>query len=177
MWEIVDSTERKLDKLFPESPELYKVKKTFLNILGYIHKQDWMGACHATTAVMYVMLNEQGYEVEACIGEVFKAPIIIDAAISNTLIQGLKFPPVFLSTDLVTEHETEFEYGCKTGPSIDPTADDISSMTIGTYMDNFPGHPQGLWGTAKELSKKQTLRFNVAKAKAKYGESKWVIKN
>ena len=140
-----------LDKLFPNSPELYKLRKTYLNVLEYIHNQDWMGACHATTSILYVLLKEQGYEVKACMGEVSKPPIIfdhswieyngkiVDAAISNTLIQGLKFPPVFLNTDLVSESETEFEYGCASGGGIDHTARAISEMTIGTYMDSFPG--------------------------------------
>ncbi len=183
------NAEYKLDKLFSGSPELYKIKKTFLNVLGYIHNQDWMGACHATTAILYVLLKEQEYEVNACIGEVSNPPIIfdhswieyegkiIDASISNTLIQWLKFPPVFLSIDLVSEKETEFEYGCSSGGGIDPTADAISRMTIGAYMDNFPGHPQGLWGIAKQLAKKQSLHFNIAKAKSKYGEGEWAIKS
>ncbi len=183
------NTKYKLDKLFPESPELYKLKKTYLNVFGYIHQQDWMGACHASTAILYILLKEQGYEVEACIGEVSKLPIIfdhswieyegkvIDASISNTLIKGLKFPPVFLSIDLVSESKTDFEYGCNSSGGIDPTAGAISKMTIGMYMDDFPDHPQGLWGIAKRLAKIQSLRFNVAKVKNKYGESNWVIKS
>jgi len=184
----MNDTKRKLAKLFPDSPEIYKTKKTFLNVLNYIEDQGWMGACHASTAIMYILLKEQGCEVQPCIGEVFKPSIIfdhswieydgkvIDAAISNTLIQ-LNFPPVFLNIDMMTEKKTEFEYGCSSGGGMDILAADISKMTIGSYMDSFLGHPQGLWGIAKELAKKQSLMLNVEKAKSRYGGSEWVIKS
>ena len=146
-----------MDVLFPDSPETYKLKNTFITVLKFIHDQDWMGACHASTAILYVLLKEQKYNVTACIGEVGKPPIVfdhswieyndkvIDAAVSNTLIQGLSFPPIFLGYDLKSSKETEFEYGLSRGNGIDPQAMAISNMTIGAYMDAFPGHPKGLW--------------------------------
>jgi len=137
---------------------------------------------------MYALLKEQECDVSAWIGKVGKSTIvfdhswieydgkIIDAAISNTLVQGLGFPPVFLDYDLKSSEKTEFEYGFSNGNGIDPQAIEISNMTIGAYMDAFPGHSRGLWGIAKEIAKMQSLRFNVDAAKKKWGGSTWLIK-
>ncbi|WP_223789405.1 hypothetical protein [Marinicella meishanensis] len=182
------SQSSKLNKLFDNSTGLYKFKKTFKNTLDYIHEENWSGACHATTAILYVLLKEQGYDVIPCIGEVSNHPIIfdhswieyddkvVDVAISNTLIENLNFPPVFLNIDLESELNTKSIYGYS-GNGIDHTAYAISMMPIGEYMDNFSGHPHGLWGIAKMLAKKQSIRLNVSKSRVKYGGDRWVIRN
>ena len=87
------------DQQFPDTPDSYKIKKTFFSVLKYIHKNNWTGACHATSSIMFLLLKEQGIDVNLYIGEVARESIIfdhswleldgkpIDAAISNTLIQ------------------------------------------------------------------------------------------
>jgi hypothetical protein len=37
------------DQQFPDTPDSYKIKKTFFGVLKYIHKNNWTGACHATS--------------------------------------------------------------------------------------------------------------------------------
>lgn len=177
------------DRLIPDLPKTYKLKRTFFNILRYIHAQDWQGACHATSAIMFVLLREQGYEAFACLGEVSKNPIIfdhswveidgkvIDAAVSNTLIRGVNFPPVLLGFDLQSGLESELDYGTTEGGGIDQQASMIASMPIGQYMDGFPGHPDGLWGIAKEVAKAQSVKFNIKTAKNKWGTSQWIVKS
>ena len=67
-----------------------------------------MGACHASSAILFILLREQGYEAVPCIGEVSKQPIvfdhswieingnIIDAATSNSLIPEINLSPILL---------------------------------------------------------------------------------
>jgi hypothetical protein len=91
------------DRLYPDSPETYRLKKTFFNVLAYIDENDWQGACHATTAILFVLLREQGIAATPYVGEVSKAPIVFDhswievdsevcdAAVMNSLVRGVHF--------------------------------------------------------------------------------------
>lgn len=40
---------RVANRLFLDSHETYELKKTFFNVLRYIHDEDWIGACHASS--------------------------------------------------------------------------------------------------------------------------------
>ncbi len=185
----MNSLTQRVNKIFPDTPENYRLKNTFFNVLSYIQKNDWSGACHASSAILFILLKEQGFEVDACIGEVSELPIffdhswveinsqVIDAAISNTLVQGVNFPPVLLNYDLSSLDESTLNYGISNGSGLDAQAIMISQMSIGAYMDNFPGHPKGLWGVAKEIAKKQSLKLNIEAAKKKWGHCNWVVKS
>lgn len=177
------------DKNFPDASETYKLKKTFFYILKYIHQNDWTGACHATSAVMYILLKEQGIDVSLYIGEVARDGIIfdhswieysgqpIDAAISNTLIQGIAFSPVFCGIELESGNPTESKYAYQSGQGLGPEMLFYSSNTLGGYLDRFPGHPKGLWGIASILAKELGVKFNIGKAKRKYFNEHWLHKN
>lgn len=177
------------DRLYPDSPDTYRLKKTFFNVLAYIHENDWQGACHATTAILFVLLREQGVAAIPCVGEVSKAPIVFDhswievgsevcdAAVMNTLVEGVHFPPVFMGTDLRTGKETELQYGSEIGRGLDPQAAVIAQMPIGQYMQGFPGQRDGLWDIAKQLAKRQALKFTVPSAKRKWGEASWEVRS
>jgi hypothetical protein len=176
------------DKSFPDSQETYKLKKTFFCVLKYLHKHDWTGACHATSSVMYILLKEQGVDVKLYIGEVSREGIVfdhswieyggqpIDAAIGNTLIQGIRFSPVFCGVELETGESTKSNYSFKSGQGLGPEMAFYSSNTLGFYMDGFPRHPQGLWGIAAVLAKELGVRFNVGKVKSKYADENWLQK-
>ncbi|MDO8908255.1 MAG: hypothetical protein Q7W55_07120 [Pseudohongiella sp.] len=177
------------NSLYPDSPETYRLKKTYFNVLSYIHENDWQGACHATTAILYVLLREQGLEAVPCLGEVSQGPIVfdhswieidskvLDAAVSKSLIQGISFPPVFLDSNLLTGDRSDLIYGSDIGRGLDAQAQAIADMPIGLYMDGFPGHPEGLWGIAKLLGKRQGLKLSLVLAKSKWGKSNWVVRS
>ena len=86
------------DRQCPDSLETSLLKKKFFNLLAYIQENDWAGACHATTAIMFVLLHEQGIPSAPCIVVVSKDHIVFDhswievnskicdAAVTNTLI-------------------------------------------------------------------------------------------
>ena len=177
------------DKQFPDTPEFYKIKKTFFGVLKYIHKNDWTGACHATSSIMYLLLKEQGVDVNLYIGEVVRGSIIfdhswleldgkpIDAAISNTLIQGIRFSPVYCGVELETGTPTEFNYSFQSGGGLGPEMEFYSSNTLGFYLDGFPRHPKGLWGIASIIAKELGIKFNIGKAKQKYSDEQWQQKS
>ena len=166
--------QKNADRLYPDSQETYRLKKTFFNVLAYIQENDWQGACHASTAVMFVLLKEQGIEATPFIGEVSKVPIVfdhswievdakvIDAAILNTLVQGVNYPPVLLGNDLYTGEKTELLYGTDKGRGLDVQAEFIAKMPIGQYMEGFTGHPEGLWGISKLLVQCTNIVLKIA---------------
>ncbi|SMF66891.1 Transglutaminase-like superfamily protein [Alteromonadaceae bacterium Bs31] len=177
------------DKKFPDAPVTYKLKRTFFCVLKYIHKNDWTGACHATSAVMYMLLKEQDIDVRLYIGEVARGNIIfdhswveydgqpIDAAISNTLTQGIMFSPVFCGIELETGNPTESNYAFQSGQGLGPEMLFYSSNTLGFYLDGFPRHSKGLWGIASILAKELGVKFNIGKAKEKYSDEHWLQKS
>lgn len=181
----IDRFKSVADKKLPDTFELYKVKKIFFGTLKYIHKNDWIGACHATSAVMYLILKEQGIDVDLYIGEVSRGNIIfdhswleynslpIDAAISNTLIHNIKLPPVLCGVELDTGTLTESTYSFQSGEGLGQEMMFYSANTLGFYLDGFPKHPKGLWGIASVLARGLNLRFSINKAKEKYSEDQW----
>ncbi len=94
------------DRLYPDSPETNQLKKTFFNMLVYIQENDWQGACHAATAILFVLLREQRIEAVPCVGEVSKA---------QNLHRG---------------KETELHYGSDIGRGLYPQALKIAQMPM-----------------------------------------------
>ena len=86
------------------------------NLLRYMKEKNWIGACHATSAALYVALTEAGYSVDLCVGEVeFSRFVfdhswieldnkIIDLAVSMTLMGGgmSVSEPIVLDTNIAT---------------------------------------------------------------------------
>jgi hypothetical protein len=177
------------DKNFPDTPDSYKIKKTFFCVLKYIHKNDWTGACHATSSVMYLLLRNQGVDVSLYIGEVSRGSIIfdhswlefggepIDAAISKPLIQGIAFSPVYCGIELETGTPTESNYSFQSLEGLGQEMEFYSSNTLGFYLDGFPLHNKGLWGIAAILAKELGIKFNIGKAKKKYSDERWLQKS
>ena len=179
----------KADKLFPDNPEMYKVKKTFFTVLNYIQKNDWNGACHASSSVMYLLLKEQGVNAKLYLGEVKREGMTfdhswlevdgqpLDAAISNTQIKGIQFPAVFFGVELETEESTKSNYSFRSGSGLEPEMAFYNNNTLGFYLDGFPNHPKGLWGIASILAKEMGIKFNIGKAKKKYSNEQWLHKS
>jgi len=176
------------DKYLSDTQETYKLKKSFFSVLEYIYKNEWSGACHATTSILYILLREQGINVNRFVGEVTRENIIfdhswleldgsvIDAAISNTLIQGISFSPVLLGIELDTGEQSRSNYNYAAGGGIDSEIAPFLSQPFKVYMDGYPGHAKGLWGIAKDIGKKVNIRLNTEILRNKYGDESWCYK-
>lgn len=168
------------------SPKIdYKVRETFFAILRFIHMNDWQGACHASSALLYILLREQKYNADLFIGEAGVNSVafdhswieidgkVYDAAISNTLIKEIRIAPVMANIDLSTGNKCEITYGINSSQGYDSHAQAISKVPFSYYMDNFPEHPKGLWGLAKDMGKGIGVSINLGKVKTKYGNTIW----
>lgn len=175
------------DKVLPEHD--FKIKRTFFEVLRYIHKMNWQGACHATSAILYVLLREQNYESNLYIGEAGYASMafdhswieidnkIYDAAVSITLIDDFDLSPVMADIDLSTGQRTRIKYGIHSGYGNDVFAKKIKQIPFGDYMANFPEYPKGLWGLVKEIGNRIGLNISISKIKKEYSNTTWLEKS
>ncbi len=160
------------EQLRAKNPTGFWICKAFSALLGYIHKEDWQGACHASCTVLYALLSVKGISAEICLGEVSHGPAffdhswieiddeIYDVAISNSL-SDLNFPPVFSGIDLSSGSKPLVSYGTPSGKGYDADARRIRNISVLDYMSGFPDHPQGLFGIAKLIGKKAGIQVSV----------------
>jgi hypothetical protein len=164
----------------------YKICTAYCAILDFIHQQAWRGACHASSAVFYVLLREQGVDGVLCRGTVENNGILFnhswvevearvyDAAVSNTLSREFDSPPVFGGIDLATAQATDLVHGVQSGQEPDEITVFVRDKGFNAYMDAFPHHNHGLWGVAKDVGKRIGIRLNVGKIRARYSDAGWI---
>lgn len=159
------------------------VGNVLCNLMNYMRKEQWIGACHATTAVMFVALSELGYDPIPCIGEVKDNKIgyfdhswlkldgkIIDLACSMTLLQGRAVnAPVILDVDIYSGQPCAMEYGvyyC----GLDNTARHIANISLSEYMDGYPRSMNGLWDVVNTVFVK---KLDISTLRSKYQNTQW----
>lgn len=163
------------------------IHKTFFEVVNFIEKEGWGGACHATSSVLHILLKEQGIDNELYIGEVkvpTKAPYdhswveinekFYDVSLFKPLnIVGKTYPPVFNGFDLNLKQNTEVEYGIETGFGYNEDASDIKNVSFNTYMLGFQAFPNGLYGLAVMLGEKLNLSLSATQLINKYSQTQW----
>jgi len=156
--------------------------QVFEVMLKAVWEEPFPGACHDTSAVMYVMLTELGQSAELCIGQV-KTPSgryldhswievdrkVIDAAISLPQIGGvLCSSPIFASIDLGSNDQMEHDYAFDDGKGFT----DNALATYGVSLDEFtrlPGGSEHLWQIAANLMNEIGTAVDPADLAIKYG--------
>ena len=141
------------------------------NLMTYMRNKQWIGACHATTAIIYIALSELGYKPVMCIGEVFSNTVgyfdhswieldgkIIDLSCAMTLSEGRPVnAPVILDVDSLTGKHHTMKYGIYF-MGLDKPANEIVQLPLTTYLDSYPGEKNELWKIAEiVLNKKQNI--------------------
>ncbi len=168
------------NKVILESGYNEKLALILIDLYKYMIEKEWIGACHATVSVLYVILKEEGFNPKLCIGEVKKGNIIfdhswieldnkvIDLAISMTLNNGEPMnSPVILDTNIDSLNKHEIIYGID-GNGLDIEALIALNSSFNDYMDNFPFHNDGLWGVMEDITNK---KININKLKIKYSNT------
>lgn len=153
-----------------------KLYTLITNLYQYMLEKEWIGACHATVSALYVILKEEGYSPEICIGEVRKDNFIfdhswlmldnkiIDLAISMTLINGIPMnAPVILDINVDSLTKNEMIYGIKEN-GLDCQALAVINYPFNDYMDSFPFNKKGLWGVIEEILQRD-IDINILKEK------------
>lgn len=184
---MISSFEQAALRCVAGHPKASAIAKTFAVVHGLVERENWQGACHATTAVTFVLLAAQGIESCPCLGEVIAEfgafdhswieidGRLFDVAISHTLIPEMSSAPVIAGRRIDDGLPTPMTYGANSGhPPMGPAAL-LATMPIGEYMDGFPGHHRlGLWGLASELAKELSLSLSPEDLRSRYADTRWV---
>lgn len=132
------------------------------NMMSYIERTSWRGACHACSSALYVAFCECGIVPELCVGEciygengipfdhswleINDKPIDLACAMRLDTGQPL-CSPVVLGIDVLTEEPTDMRYGVNC-LGLDTEARMVCAMPFCAYMDAFPNEGNGLWDIA-----------------------------
>lgn len=150
----------------------------YFHVLEHIADEDWHGACHSSSTVLFMVFGEHDINAEILIGDV-KAPagifehswIEIDGAIYDAAVA---FPdldegkpvggPVFAGYDLDTGKPTANKYGIGTFDGLSQDTKTIAQLSIGTYYTWADNHaivecvgngyppPEPLWHRATRIA-------------------------
>lgn len=158
------------------------VLEIFFHVLEHIADEDWYGACHSSSTILYMLFQEHDIDAEILIGEVVAKPwqfdhswIEIDGAIYDAAVA---FPhpdgepvggPIFAGYDLSTDDETANKYGIGTFDTLGGDAQTIARLSIGTYYtfadqrayvecvgNGYPA-PEPLWDRAARIAQAMGL--------------------
>ena len=165
-----------------------RIVRTFFRVLSFVKRSEWSGACHATAAVLTVLLREQGVSTDLCLGEaavdggafdhswVEIDGTIFDVAIAMPLDPNNARPPVFCGIDLETGAKTALRYGVSSCFAHDAPSKMIRSIPFDMYMSHFPQHPKGLWGVAADIGESMKMNLSATTLRKRHGAVAWVVR-
>lgn len=142
-----------------------QIKNILKGAFDFIVENNYQGGCHLISAILYVLLSEQGYNPVVKIGEVMINDFvfdhswleldgkIIDIAIMNTLDEEKKMPPVIMGKSASTGAGTTYQYGIS--PNLDITTQLVIAQSIGQYL--IEGISQGSLRIMKAIMKKAKI--------------------
>lgn len=151
-------------------------------LIRFIDADDWTGACHSSSAVLYILLSEMGFSPRLMIGEV-RAPAgtfdhswvevegnIFDAASGYPGEDGDDVGgSVFASVDLRTGGPTENDYGVSSPGGLDDIGRFVAGANLADYVTGMPPGPD-LWDIAKHIGAACGLKLKVGDLRRKYGK-------
>lgn len=167
-------------------PHSLAITKTLSVVLRFIDRTGWQGACHAASAVVYLLLCEQSVKAELCLGEAQHENIVFnhswieidgevyDVAIVQTLDGASRSAPVVKGINVETGQPADILYGVHSGQPDDPYAAMLRKTSFVDFLDGFPDHPSGLWGLAADLGGPLGLRLDSAGLRERHADSRWV---
>ncbi|MEC1261273.1 lasso peptide biosynthesis protein [Bacillus swezeyi] len=147
------------------------------------------GSCHVSSAILFVILKELGYDAKLCLGVVRSGAFhfdhswieidgkVYDSAI-NMGLQGVRMAePVFADYYLESGQKMhDIEYGQEEGGTPDIGVATILKIGFVRYMDDAP-RKNGLWSVVKKLGKEVHLKLNIQELRQKYRENQWIVKS
>lgn len=127
-------------------PNGKRLFQAYAALLNFAWQNDWTGACHDSSAALFMVLSEMGFSPRLVIGEV-KAPAgtfdhswievdgkIFDVAVGFPGEDGHYVgPSVFASLNLNTGDPTELEYGVRSPGGLDQVGRFVASTNLNDY--------------------------------------------
>ena len=166
------------DKLNIEIDKKEELKEILFRSYEFMEKEDWKGACHAISAIQYVIFNELELNPKICIGVVgwSQEPFdhswieienqVYDIAIDNTLTGVKVSEPIIAGYNIETLQKTDIKYGIEY--MLDEEAMFVKEVSITDYLDGN----MLLWNLIFNFAKSVNLNLNLQKLREKYSKTK-----
>lgn len=127
--------------------------KALESVWTVMEGSNWLGACHATTSIIYILLAELGYEPEIYIGELILPGSfhkfdhswievngkVIDLAIALPLNQVGRQEPVVMGREVISSKVPNMKYKSQNfPPNFDYQAQKVKDVSIYKYLEEAP---------------------------------------
>lgn len=155
-------------------------------LLRYMWECNYRGACHSTSAILFVLLSERGLAPKLCIGEVGAGgPYfdhswveldgeVFDVAVSLPEPGGMEVGgPVFATVDLYTGTTTDLDFAFAHGEGLGEYALVPFNTNLTGYAEAQSGEPDAgpnIWRRIVHLAPQVGLTCTAADLIAKYGK-------
>ncbi len=157
-------------------------------LLKFIWEHQYAGACHDTSAVLYMLLSELGLSPTLNVGEVQASAgifdhswveidnLVFDAAVCLPQEGGSHVGgPVFAGVDLSTGLNTSLNYGIHSGQDFGTDALPAVSLNLEDYAAIQP--QPNIWTLVVALGGRIDLELTFAGMKQRYGTVTRVVRN
>ena len=174
-----------IDNIEFEHSQEFQIKNAYKATLKYLAKTEGAtGGCHLISAMLHILLSEQGIDNNLLIGEVEDSEEniqfshswieingeIFDPAIMHTL-DGNVHPPIFNGVKLTLEPLT-MKYGISVDQeSLDRDAKLLLNKSVTTYLDEIKnyGYPKNfLWDEILKAGAEIIRYSNLSRLRKKY---------
>lgn len=157
-------------------------------VLRFVWEQRHAGACHDTSAVLYMLMSEQGLVPTLNLGEVKAAAgifdhswvevdgLIFDAAVCLPQEAGAHVGgPIFASVDLAANRPTELKFAVTSGRGLDAEALLVASLSLSDYAKIQP--QMNIWVLAVAFGARIGLEITFDGLMLKYGTVKRIYRD
>lgn len=153
-------------------------------LMRYVSTKDWAGACHATASLLYIMLQESGYNAHLVLGQgkirhqyfdhswVTVDDRIFDIAIAFPLNGASYSGPVFAGVDLDSGEPPLVDYGAPMVP-FDGMSEVLKTTSVSDYLSNNPA--LDMWEILNSLCSRARIPFYKDVLCGKYQTKHWEI--
>lgn len=165
--------------------QLFEAYETLLRLT---FSRGWQGACHDTSAVLYIVLSEMGLSPTLLIGEVRGPNGIFDHSwveFENNIFDvavgfpneggGDAGPSVFASLNLGTGRTTELEYGIRSDYGLDEIGQVVSTTNLEEYS-KLQSAGATIWDITAMVGEYLGLEFRQSDLRSKYGHVTRVVR-
>ncbi|WP_064595891.1 hypothetical protein [Pseudomonas sp. DR 5-09] len=165
--------------LLPNGKRLFQAYAVLLN---FAWQNDWTGACHDSSAILFMVLSEMGFspkivtgEVKASAGTFDHSWVELDGKIYDVAVgfpgeEGHHVgPSVFASLNLDTGAPTELLYGVRSPNGLDDVGLFVAASNLEQYSAAQPGGST-IWDITPHVGAACGVKLRKSDLRRKYGK-------
>lgn len=163
-------------------PNGRRLFQAYAVVLDFVWQNDWTGACHDSSAALFMILSEMGFSPKIIIGEV-RAPAgtfdhswieldgkIYDVAVGFPGEDGHYVgPAVFASLNLDTGEPTELVYGVRSPNGLDDIGQQVAKANLEEYSAMQP-EGRTIWDLTPPIGAACGVRLRRSDLRRRYGK-------